>query len=90
MSASEYQAERAIVVLKRWIDAAENSNQHGEDMVVCAAAGPGLLEALKSARKTLAAGLIFNAGGLFDETSVGQHVVIAQIDAAISKAEGQS
>jgi len=43
---SEAAAERAIVTLKRAIEAAENSNQAGEDFVVAAAAGQVLLEAL--------------------------------------------
>lgn len=39
--------ERAIKTLKRAIDAAENSNQAGEDFVLAAAAGPVMLEALE-------------------------------------------
>jgi ectoine hydroxylase-related dioxygenase (phytanoyl-CoA dioxygenase family) len=42
-NATEAQAERAIAVLKRAIEAAENSNQAGENFVVAAAAGPELL-----------------------------------------------
>lgn len=41
MNATERQAERAIAVLKRAIDAAENSNQAGEDAVVKAAIAIG-------------------------------------------------
>lgn len=46
-NATEAQAERAIVTLKRAIEAAENSNQAGENFVVAAAAGEDLLEALR-------------------------------------------
>lgn len=45
-NATEAQAERAISVLKRAIDAAENSNQAGENFVVAAAAGATLLRAV--------------------------------------------
>lgn len=45
-NATEAQAERAIATLKRAIDAAENSNQAGENFVVAAAAGPVLLRAV--------------------------------------------
>lgn len=45
-NATEAQAERAIAILKRAIDAAENSNQAGENFVVAAAAGPALLRAV--------------------------------------------
>lgn len=41
MNATEQQAERAIAVLKRAIDAAENSNQAGENAVVKAAMAIG-------------------------------------------------
>lgn len=47
--ASEAAAERAVVVLKRAIEAAENSNQAGENFVVAAAAAPDLVEALEGA-----------------------------------------
>lgn len=47
MGASELAAEKAIVILKRAIEAAENSNQAGEDFVVAAAAGEALLEELQ-------------------------------------------
>jgi hypothetical protein len=79
VSATEQQAERAIAVLKRWIDAAENSNQLGEDMVVCAVAGPVLAEALKA---------------LLAETELTYGTQIMdrqdQARAAIAKAEGRS
>ena len=52
-NASEAQAERAIVVLKRAIDAAENSNQAGENFVVGAANWEALLAALKDAVEPL-------------------------------------
>lgn len=45
--ASEAAAERAIVTLKSAIEAAENSNQAGEDFVVAAAQAPRLLGALQ-------------------------------------------
>jgi hypothetical protein len=48
VSATEAQAERAVAVLKRAIEAAENSNQAGEDFVVAAAAGQDLLAALEA------------------------------------------
>lgn len=48
MLATEAQAERAIATLKRAIDAAENSNQAGENFVVAAASGPVLLRAVMS------------------------------------------
>lgn len=49
MAATEAQAEAAIATLKRWINAAENSNQNGEDLVVMAAAAPKMLMALEAA-----------------------------------------
>jgi hypothetical protein len=45
MSATEAQAEAAIIILKRMIDAAENGNQAGEAAVLAAACGIDLLEA---------------------------------------------
>lgn len=39
--ATEQEADKAIAYLKRAIDAAENSNQHGEDAVVKAAMAIG-------------------------------------------------
>lgn len=47
-NATEAQAEKAISVLKRAIEAAENGNQAGEDFVVAAAAGQDMLNALVS------------------------------------------
>ena len=47
-NATEAQAEKAISVLKRTIEAAENGNQAGEDFVVAAAAGQDMLNALVS------------------------------------------
>lgn len=47
--ATEAQAEAAILILKRAIEAAENSNQAGENAVVKFAAAPDLYEALESA-----------------------------------------
>jgi hypothetical protein len=51
--ATEAAAERAIVTLKKAIEAAENSNQAGEDFVVAAAAAPVLLEALHEGRRAI-------------------------------------
>ena len=45
---SEAEAERAIAVLKRGIEAAENSNQAGENFVVAASHAPELVEALEA------------------------------------------
>jgi hypothetical protein len=64
MGASEQAAERAIVILKRAIDAAENSNQAGEDFVVAAAAGPELLEALSHLVHSVD-DLIAHSGGVY-------------------------
>lgn len=47
-NATEAQAERAIATLKRAIDAAENSNQAGENFVVGAANWEVLRDALIS------------------------------------------
>ena len=44
---TEAQADKACRTLKRAIDAAENSNQAGENFVVAAAAGEDLLEVLE-------------------------------------------
>jgi hypothetical protein len=44
---TDAQVERACTVLKRAIEAAENSNQAGEDFVVAAAVAPELLAALR-------------------------------------------
>ena len=52
-NATEAQAERAIVTLKRAIDAAENSNQAGENFVVGAANWEALLAALEDAVEPL-------------------------------------
>lgn len=48
MNATEAQTKRAIAVLKRAIDAAENSNQAGENFVVGAANWEILRDALIS------------------------------------------
>lgn len=45
---TDAQVEAACATLKRAIEAAENSNQAGEDFVMAAAAGPALLEALET------------------------------------------
>ena len=64
----------------------EDGAGHNSSLI---AAAPELLDALIVARKTLATALIANAGGLFDDESVGEHVTVAQIDAALAKARGQ-
>lgn len=50
------------------------------------AAAPDLLETLVAARQALAAAVIAHAGGLMTEETVGEHIIIAKIDAAIAKA----
>lgn len=70
--------DRAIAVLKWWIDAAENSNQHGENMVVAAVSAPDLLSACKAAKKYLEPNL----------TEPGRTVFWMLVD-AIAKAEGR-
>lgn len=45
-----------------------------------------LLHAAKKARDSLATAVIANAGGMFDHETVGEHEVVAQLDAAIAKA----
>ena len=79
---SEAAAERAIAVLKRAIEAAENSNQAGEDFVVAAAAAPELLEALQTAMQWIKA---WDVGFLFDEEWPSDE---AKINAAIARATG--
>lgn len=49
VNATEQQAEKAIAMLKRAIDAAENSNQAGENAVVLFASAPKLLAAAERA-----------------------------------------
>jgi len=49
-----------------------------------------LYKALEKARATLAAALIANAGGLFDEESVGEHVTMKVIDTALRAARGET
>ncbi len=46
MSATEAQANAAIVILKQMINAVENGNQAGENAVIAAAHGPTLLAQL--------------------------------------------
>lgn len=91
-NATEAQAERAIATLKRAIDAAENSNQAGENFVVAAAAGPALLTALETAaaRFEHCARMIdesFSASGTLRAERVikAQHYAL-EARAAISKA----
>lgn len=50
---SEQAAERAVEKLRLIIDAAENSNQAGENAAVAAANGPQLLAALRQAAAAL-------------------------------------
>jgi hypothetical protein len=47
-NASEQAAEAAVEILRRIIDAAENSNQAGENAAVIAAAAPVLLAAVRA------------------------------------------
>lgn len=54
INATEAQADRAIRILKRAIDAAENSNQAGENFVVGAANWEATRDALIAARDELA------------------------------------
>ena len=88
MSATEAQAEVAIGVLKRMIDAAENGNQAGEDAVVAAAAGLALLDALQTAQDYVSDA---SKGALkHDGDSAGLIAMasddLARINAAIAKA----
>lgn len=85
--ATEAQAERAIAVLKRAIDAAENSNQAGENFVVAAAAGEDLLAALSDAHRALMFYEWYNnprSGWASEENQSLRGLV----DAAIAKATG--
>jgi hypothetical protein len=88
--ASEAAAERAITTLKRAIDAAENSNQAGENFVVAAAAGPELLEALLTKRDYIAdaasGALTYEGSGEGFKAMAAED--LARIDAAIAKATG--
>lgn len=99
-NATEAQAEKAIATLKRAIDAAQNSNQAGENFVVAAAAGEDLLEALRHlvndvrdlmANSTGAAGLHLN-GDVADwgwlEHNGGWLESLGVAEAAIAKATG--
>ena len=94
--ASEQQAERAVALLKRMIDAAENSNQAGEDAVVAAAAGPALLASLQAVMAMLSeAGVVLDC--LSKPTPLIQLLnTQAEVDAleaartAIAKATGAS
>lgn len=80
MSATEAEAERAIAALKLMIEAAENSNQAGEDAVVVAAAAPDLLSACQRAHRVIKA-----MTGNQEATSGN---VIGQLERAIAKAQG--
>lgn len=90
---TEAQADKACRTLKRAIDAAENSNQAGENFVVAAAAGEDLLTALRR--------LAGNAGALrafeHEIRAVTGHTnwqclmdAVADADAAIAKATGSA
>lgn len=89
LNVTEAQAEKAIGVLKRAIEAAENSNQAGENAVVALAAGLDLLDVLGTVRDYVG------------DVAKGRASVLAQpnivqmaqddlqaIDAAIAKATG--
>lgn len=97
-NATEAQAERAIAILKRAIDAAENSNQAGENFVVAAAAGSDLLEALIGAGNVIASlSRQFGHAGCTctfpDSDCCGfarSNAVMLKIDAAIAKALGRT
>ena len=79
---SEQQAEAAIKKLRLMIDAAENSNQAGEDAVVAAAAGPMMLAALRIAEAAIS--VYCNDGA--PETVEA----LARVSDAIARAEGRT
>lgn len=88
MSATEAQAERGIAVLKRMIEAAENSNQAGEDAVVAAAAAPELLAAC---RDMLPRNVCLTNSNVRDDVVVPLDATMGElrrIAAAIAKATG--
>lgn len=78
-NATEQQAEGAIALLKRWINAAENSNQHGENMVVQAAAGPELFALAIQYRDDL----------LYPPDADSKGRRLAAINSAIANVEGR-
>lgn len=94
VNATEAQAERAITILKRAIDAAENGNQAGENFVVAAAVGPELLEALTDAGNVIASlSRQFGHAGCTctfpDSDCCGfarSHAAMLKIDAALARA----
>jgi hypothetical protein len=53
------------------------------------AAAPDLVKAATSARKALATAIIAHSGGLFDADTVGEHPVVAELDAALNRATGK-
>lgn len=79
---TDAQVEAACATLKRAIEAAENSNQAGEDFVMAAAAAPELLEACEA----LLAGVDLLLGK--PEACETDVPVIASARAAIAKARG--
>ena len=90
MSATEVQIERAVKVLKRMIDAAENGDQASEDAVVAAAAASDLLAVC---RDMLPRNLCLTNRNLRDRHIVSLDVPIGglrRIAAAIAKAEGRA
>ena len=100
--ATEAQAQKAIATLKSAIEAAENSNQAGENFVVAAAAGEGLLKALRHlvrdvrdlmAESTGVAGLHLN-GDLADwgwlELNGGWLESLGAAESAIARATGEA
>ncbi len=94
---TDAQIEAACRTLKRAIEAAENSNQAGEDFVMAAAAGPALLEALEETRGRLSGILTqFDHVGCtctFDSDDCCHYAAadatLSKARAAITKARGQ-
>lgn len=90
---TEAMVERSIKTLRNAIEAAENSNQSGEDFVVAAAVAPSLLKALQK--------LAGNAGALraFEHEIIEDAGftnwtclmdAVAAADDVIAKAKGKS
>lgn len=76
-------------VCKVWNTPSEDSaTNHANAHLI--KASPALYDALVEARDSLATAVIFGSDGLFDEHSVGEHLVIARIDAALVLARGEA
>ena len=84
-NATEEQAERACHILRSAIEAAENSNQAGENFVVIAVSGPDLLAALEGVMDILGRAES-DASGNPAWDFVGPRVAAAR--AAVAKAKG--